>query len=117
VLPFNNLIHRTKAGKPVFMRVSEGFLSVHACNRHKGGGEKYAVRGRRGEGPQGSSPCLDNRGINSDDKSADRPRKNSSEFKGLSVYWPPLLLAKSVDGILPLSCRPLERRSGPGAVP
>jgi hypothetical protein len=34
---------------------------------------------------------LDNRGISGGDKNADRPRKNSSEFKGLGVYWPSLL--------------------------
>jgi hypothetical protein len=61
--------------------------------------------------------CLDNRGINSGDKNADRPRKNSSKIRGLGVYWPPLLPQKPVGGILPLSCRPLERRSGPGTTP
>jgi hypothetical protein len=77
----------------VTARVSEGFLSAPACNRHKkGGGEKYAVRGLRGGVRRGGSPCLDNRGINGGDKSADYPLKNSSEVKGLGVSLLPLFL-------------------------
>jgi hypothetical protein len=65
----------------------------------------------------GLIPYLDYRGISQAGFEAPRCLENSSNIKVLGVSEPPLLRSARINGMLRLSCRPIERQSGPGLAP